>query len=273
METNGDSQILPLGNTEPKVDAKNRDNQYVYYSFTWNNYDLEILEIVFNVLKHECDWYIIQEELGESGTPHLQGTLKLKRKKRIEQLFKINPNISWRITIKISCMAVYCSRKDKRHGKLWTHNFDIPQTVHVEEPYGWQLEVMDIITKPPHPRHIYWFWEPTGGIGKTELCRYLAVKHKAIILNGKTSDILHVVSKYHEKSNIYIINIPRCTKEHINYQAMELVKDGIFMSGKYDGQMIVIDRPHLIVFANQEPERHRMSLDKWIIKEIKIELE
>lgn len=268
METSGDSQASS-GNTDNSEDAKKRNSQRFYFFLTWNNYTMEMVEIVLKILKYECDWYIIQEELGDNNTQHLQGTIKLKKRKRLNELFSIHKKIHWECTEKIACSAVYCSRKDKRNGEIWTHGFELPYEIEVEEPYGWQLEVMDIINNPVDKRHIFWFWEPTGNVGKTTLCRYLAVKHKAVIVSGKTGDILHVVSKF-MKNKLFIINIPRSTKDYVNYQAMELVKDGIFMSGKYDGNMVVMNIPHLIVFANHEPNYLEMSIDKWIVKQIDV---
>lgn len=265
---NRDEHIAEAGNTESASDAKKQQNQYVYWFLTWNNYDIESIEITFNILRHECDWFIMQEETGEAGNKHIQGTIKLKKRKRMTELKRINWEIHWEVTKRINASCAYCSNKDKRTGRIWTHNFTVPTQIKVSEPYGWQLEVMDIIAQPPSDRYIYWFWEPNGNMGKTTLCRYLAVKHNAVILSGKTNDILHVVSKYAEKSNLFIINIPRCSKDHINYQAIELVKDGIFMSGKYDGKPMVIDYPYIIVFANIPPNRYEMSEDRWVVKNI-----
>lgn len=270
-ETNRDEHTSDFGNTKTKSDANKQENQRLYYSFTWNNYDLELIEIVFNILRHECDWYIIQEEKGEEkGTLHLQGTLKLKKRKRISELFHIHHKISWRATLKITSMAAYCSNKDKRYGKIWTHNFKIPETIINDfQPYGWQLDILDIISKPPHPRIINWFWEPNGGVGKSDMALWLYDFRNALVCMGRANDIFHVLSKS-DRKNIIVFDITKEKMEYFNYSTIEQIKNGYVMSGKYDSCILRFNRPHIFVFANCEPDYRKMtSKDRWNV--IKIE--
>lgn len=276
MDPNGDTHIVPPGNTESQEARENkRPSQYIYYSFTFNSYknNMEMMELTYllGVLEHECDWYIIQEETGESGNLHLQGSLKLKKKKRLSELFHLNPKIHWEVTQKITASAAYCSRISKRTGNLYTHGFHVPlnQVCKTKEPKGWQLEVMDIINGPVNDRDIWWFWEPIGNVGKSELCKYLVVHHNGLMLSGKNNDIFHMVSKNPDRRKLFIVDIPRCSLEHINYNAIEAIKNGLIFSGKYQGCQIVFDRPHVIVFANEKPHTRSMSLDHWKIVEIK----
>ena len=77
------------GNTDsPSAFKKEQDKQHVYWCFTINNYDLEQIERLERVFEHEVSWYIFQEETGDEGTPHLQGTLKLKNRKRLTEMKK-----------------------------------------------------------------------------------------------------------------------------------------------------------------------------------------
>lgn len=258
------------GNTGTPPPAKKQTTERVYWTFTWNNYSIIGIEMTFKVLKHECDWIIMQEETGASGNHHIQGTLKLKKAKRLTQMLKFHREIHWEATIQISSSCCYCSNIDKRTGKIWTHNFEIEEEIECKEPYGWQLKVMEIINAEVDKRHIHWFWEPNGNVGKSTLVRYLAVKHKAIPINGKTADIQHVASKYAGKSNLFVCNIPKCSENFINYQALEILKDGVFMSGKYDGKVVIINYPHVIVFANIEPDRDKMTNDKYLVFRIEL---
>ena len=41
-----------------------------------------------------------------------------------------------------------------------------------------------------------------------------------------------------------------------------------FFSGKYEGGMVCGPNPHVLIFANDEPDTHKMSADRWIIKEL-----
>lgn len=270
MESNGE-QIVAEGNTSSSAtDVNKRDKQLSYWCLTWNGYKMERLEsvsLIQSVLKNECQWYIMQEEIGETGNEHIQGCIYFKGGKRLSALKKYHWGIHWEVTKQISASAYYCSNNTKRSGKIWTHNFTIPMTLTctVDEPYGWQLEVMDIIAQKPNKRDVHWFWEPYGNVGKTELCKYLIVHHNALMLTGKSNDMFHMVAKFPEKRNLFLVNVPRSQQDFINYGAIECIKDGLICSGKYEGCQIVFDRPHVIVFANMTPCLSKMSSDRWII--------
>ena len=196
-----------------------------YWFFTWNNYKIDQIDQIDQILKHECDWFIFQEEKGDEGTPHLQGTLKLKKKKRLTALKKINPAIHWEQTKSITASLAYCSKKETRAGKQWIHNIDIPEEIEISEPYGWQLEVLNIISEKPDKRTIHWFWEPIGNIGKSELCKYLVVKHNALMLTGKSNDMYNMLSKFPSKRKLIICDVPRKSLDYINYSALEQIKN------------------------------------------------
>lgn len=271
METNGDRKLESLGNTETSDSANKRCNQYIYWSLTWNNYPMETMEIIFPILRSECDWFIIQEELGESKTPHLQGCLKLKKKKRLTELKKIHGCIHWEVTQKIHASAYYCSNAEKRHGKIWTHHFDIPDIIENNfEPYGWQLEIVDLIKEKPHPRMINWFWSYCGGVGKSEMALWLYDFKSALVCMGKSSDIFHLLSKEKNRRQIIVFDITKDKMEFFQYSTLESIKNGYVMSGKYDSSAVRFNRPHIIVFANTPPDTTRMTEeDRWNIVEIK----
>lgn len=272
MEMSGDEKNSEFGNTESNSARKKRDNQYVYWFFTYNGYDVEIMEIILSVLRGECDWFIIQEETGESGNKHLQGTLKLKKKKRRTELTRLVNGPHYEVTHKVTASACYCSNKDKRTGQIWTHNFTVPETItNTFEPYGWQLKVIDIVDGPVHPRLIHWFWEPFGGVGKSELAVWLYDKRQASICMGKANDIFHVLRKEINRRKIIVFDITKEKMEHFHYSTIEQIKNGFIVSGKYDSTHVRFDRPHIICFANTPPDKTKMtSNERWDIHEINI---
>lgn len=85
------------GNTNSEQ-LKKKDNQCVHWCFTFNNYPKTAPSELENILKKECIKYVFQEETGEEGTPHLQGYIHLKKKKRLSELKKINNKIHWEPT-------------------------------------------------------------------------------------------------------------------------------------------------------------------------------
>lgn len=245
------------------------------WCFTWNNY--------FNELKNKdgldgfasfiggLGVYVFQEEKGDSGTEHLQGCIKFHDKCRPMEKIKYK-SIHWEKCINWESSKKYCSKEDTRNGDIYT-NIDktTKPNIRVHEPYGWQLDVLDIVTQVPDERSIHWFWSEKGGIGKTTLCKYLAVKHDALIIDGTASDMKYIVACCKEYPKLCILNIPR-QKSALSYAGLEAVKDGCFASTKYEGKMVLGDCPHVIVFANWEPDTDtdNLSSDRWIITEIKL---
>ncbi|ALY05864.1 replication-associated protein [Ctenophore-associated circular genome 2] len=65
------------------------DNRVVNYVFTWNNYTDDVKAFIGNFANDYCKWLVYGEEVGASGTPHLQGCFSLYDKKRITQLCKL----------------------------------------------------------------------------------------------------------------------------------------------------------------------------------------
>lgn len=242
--------------------------QYQYWCFTFNNYLEEQIEQLEQLFEHECKWYIFQEEIGENGTPHLQGTLCLTRRQRLTELVKINPKIHWEPTKSVQASKVYCSKKESASGRVFAKGIEIPEKLELEEPYGWQLQVLDIIKSKPDKRTVHWFWERDGGVGKTSLCKYLEHKHKAMMVTGKSSDMFHLISKYPNRRKIILVNVPRSTQDFINYGAIEAIKDGFICSGKYEGCILNFNSPHVIVFANEPPDYDKMSEDRWNVVRI-----
>lgn len=72
--------------------------------YTLNNYtdaDIEKLKLL-EVNRHRCC-----KEVGETGTPHLQGCITFKRNYRLKQLHKLFPNIHWEIARAVDAVN-YC---------------------------------------------------------------------------------------------------------------------------------------------------------------------
>lgn len=134
--------------------------------------------------------------------------------------------------------------------------------------YPWQESVMTIIATPPNDRTVNWFWKHLGKQGKTQLCKYLIVKEKALIIGGRYEDIINGLNNYHEEHNEYptvvIMNLAR-NNQNVSYSGIESIKDGLCVNTKYKCAQHVFNSPHIFVFANIEPDKERLSLDRWNI--------
>ena len=272
-----------LGNTEnkalrSKASKKEQQPQYTYWFFTLNNYTLEQIEQIEQVFCHECKWYLFQEETGESGTPHLQGCVCLIKKQRMSQLKIWEPQIHWEPTHNVKASIVYCTKMASRTGKIYSYNVKLPQ---IEKPlkllkeedfYPWQRHIFKSINEEPSDRKIIWIWETIGNVGKSSFAKLLCARHSALICSGKGADCKYNIVKYHQKNGVYpeliIFDIPRSNLGYVSWTAIEEIKNGLFCSSKYESDMVIMNSPHVICFANDEPDYDKVSLDRWEVYEI-----
>lgn len=262
------------GNTNPPLKPKKKQvSQLIDWEFCWNNYPVDAVETLLKVFRNLCKAYQFQSEIGEQGTPHLQGMIKCKKSMRWTE-FKLPKQISWRKTRNEKALLSYTLKDD---------TFDIK--ANIRQSYGypepliylkevdfrpWQKELFNIVSKNADDRHIHWIYDEKGGKGKSQFARHMGIiKGTPVLRNMKTGDI----ASYFIKNNIDITNcvifdFPKQT-EKINYNIIETMKDGYIMSGKFEGGCKYFNPPHLIVFSNELPTMNKtLSLDRFIIHEI-----
>lgn len=247
--------------------------QYYRYCFTFNNYDEhdpKRLEIMFNRI---CKRYVFQEETGENGTPHLQGSISLSKKARITELKKIDERIHWEATKNVKAADAYACKEKTRTGKVYSHEKKkaFIRTKSKFDDIKPRDDILEIITKEPDNRTINWIWSEEGGVGKTSTCAYIQHNYEGVcIANGKGTDIKNSIVQHLEENDldILIINVPRCNENHVSYAAIEEIKDGLIYSGKYEGGFANIEHPHVIVISNFHPDTSKLSEDRWNILEI-----
>lgn len=238
----------------------------IRWVFTLNNYSKEEYEELKTFCSSECKAFIIGKEIGEKGTPHLQGYIEHKKKIRLSGLKKINGRCHWEKAKGNQLQNIeYCSKD----GDFETSGLKIKKpvkTLKESQLYNWQLDIIKIIKEEPDDRTIYWYWEPKGCAGKTTFCKYLSIKYEAIPIEGKKNDILYCAAEY--ESNIYLMDIERSMEDYISYGAIEKIKNGYFMCSKYESKPIIRNCPHIFIFANFMPDTSKLSRDRWCIKDI-----
>ena len=137
---------------------------------------------------------------------------------------------------------------------------------------AWQTACLNICQQPATGRKLNWFWESVGNVGKSFMARYLALHHQALIVRAmKKADMLHVLSKSISDTKIVVFDLTRSTEAgsvEVVYEVIEQLLDQVISSGKYDSQTIWFETVHIMVFANFEPNRSTMSLDRWDVHHI-----
>ncbi len=266
-------KVVPIvpegGNT--KTPSSTKINPAKRWCFTLNNYNEDEYCSICSTIKALCSKGIIGREIGESGTPHLQGYIEFKSKARPKSKFSVQ-KIHWE-----KCKGsreeniAYCSKSDK---DAWTHGLEKPYTVEIPELYDWEKYVINILEDEPDDRSINWLWEEEGCAGKTTFCKYVFMHYeRVVVLSGKASDMKNCILEYYNTNaylpRVVLIDIPRSTNtDFLSYQGIEEIKNMFFYSGKYEGGMVCGRPPHMFVFANEAPNTMKCSQDRWKIKYI-----
>lgn len=249
------------------------------WCFTLNNFTDENIEWLVPKFQEYCKKYIVAKEVGENGTPHLQGFFEFKVKRRpksvLERIIpcptRVGDNIRPHFEKARACdmdQVIYCSKEGSVIENIGMPKIPRPlKVINPDRPF--QQEILEMVKGEPCDRKIFWYFGE-GGIGKTQFCKYLSHKHGAICLSGKGADVRNGVCEYLKTNgdtpDLVLFPIPRSyNTEYLSYEALENIKDMYFYSGKYEGGMINGNPPHLIVFANEPPDITKMSKDRWEI--------
>ena len=230
---------------------------------------------------------IFSKETGEHSIhPHFQGYFELSKKKLTKELFEAAlGNKSTHLeaaTRNKETNVAYVHGMDKAYEIGWIqyskgeyekpHGYSDYSVKFMEnfKPRSFQKMMLDIVDENKvDDRSIYWFWEPTGNVGKTSLGRVLHRLHGAMYLRGSSGDMKHACTMYREYVNkdptIIVIDIARGADATTDlHQGIEDLKNGLFFSGKYQSTMIDAKvPPHVFVLANVPPSLKTHSGDRW----------
>lgn len=264
-------------NSSPRVDLSMKKSRK--WCFTLNNYKGEELDTLDTILKSKDYKYILGREIGEQGTPHIQGYLEGKNPIRFSTLKNINKRLHLekaRGTTKQN--LTYCS-KDNNY--ITNFNMNILKDrneIILEKEYNnviwkeWQQKILDLIKTEPDKRKINWFYDYDGNIGKSYLYKYISLINKGVIIcDGKKDNVFNQINTLITEliePEIIIMDIPRYNLEFINYGTIEQIKNGFLYSGKYEGNKCIFSIPHIIIFSNQPPDYNKWSKDRYNVIEL-----
>lgn len=253
------------GNTVLPPPIKKQANRKKYYCFTvFNVVDIQVVKD--RMLEIGIKGIIGNEICPKTKTKHLQCFIALKKAMRITELkLPYNPH----------CQACngneeqnvkYCSKESD----VWKFGFPKPIKI-IQNLYPWQKKVENLIMTEPDDRTITWIFEGNGNVGKTQLVKYLVVKHKTLFCNGgKHTDIMNLVfNQDMDNTTAIVFDIPRANKGNISYASLEAIKNGMVCNTKYETGVKIFNPPHVIVFANFPPESEgQLSMDRWNMFEL-----
>lgn len=259
-----------------QCETPTRNTKKRSWCFTWNNYTDDDIKYLVGILSKNGN-YLFGEEIGNSGTPHLQGVFRFNSPRSFDSIKKLLKNNHFEPCKNWNASLNYCSKdgetftnienKKKRKNRLLEKYDNVIWK-------DWQEKVINICESDPDDRSINWIFDEDGNVGKSFLAKYLVLKYDAIIADGKKDNVFNQVNKWfqthkdHELLKLVILDIPRYNCEYINYGVLEQLKNGMIYSGKYEGGINLFESPHVVVFSNFEPDYEKMSKDRWKVIEI-----
>lgn len=133
----------------------------------------------------------------------------------------------------------------------------------VVELRPWQLELEEELNAEADDRIITFVEDPIGGKGKTWFAKYMLSKHPdrvQILSVAKRDDMAYMLD---ETKNIFFVNVPRGGMEFLQYTILEMIKDRIVTSPKYQScQKILTENCHVIVLCNEHLDETKLSVDR-----------
>lgn len=145
----------------------------------------------------------------------------------------------------------------------------LPKPEVVEYPLKpWQQRLWDRLEQEPESRKVIFIVDFIGNQGKTWFARYYCNKKEnaSVILPGKKADMAYVLDPL---SRVIFIDAPRSKQgDFIQYDFLEEVKNGYVFSSKYESEIKKFGNVHLVVMMNEQPDRTKLSQDRYEVIEI-----
>nr|WGG23478.1 replication-associated protein C1 [Chilli leaf curl India alphasatellite] len=134
--------------------------------------------------------------------------------------------------------------------------------VQISKLKSWQSRLKTLLERVPDDRTIYWVYGPDGGEGKSTFARDLYRSGTWFYTRGGSAD--NVAYQYiGQLGNNIVFDIPRDKKDYLQYSLIEMFKDRLIVSNKYEPLMApLINCIHVVVMSNFLPDFEKISVDR-----------
>lgn len=257
------------GNTSNLISSKKRVIPCKKWVATFFKNELDQLEELFR--KETSKGIIGSEICPTTGKQHFQCFFVFNDRVRANEKFKSLLGHWEKAKGDDESNYRYCSKEGKF--VTWGH-FDADYKITKDDLNEEQLAIAQLFEKDEDPkfgRTIHWYYEFVGGWGKSVLATYMVDNMDAIMVSGAKKDVLFGVSAMVSEGKyprLIVVDIPRVNSNAVSIQALEMIKNGMFYNEKYESGMCRFPRPHIVCFANCEPDVSKMSKDRWIIRNL-----
>jgi len=238
-------------------------NRFRNWCFTLNNYSDDEYEEVWNT---KCKYLVIGKEIGENGTPHLQGYIEFENGKTLTAIKKINSRIHWESRRGTSKQASdYCKKDNnfKEQGMIASqgHRTDLDEVTSLVlqkdfnpleyastyVKYHSGLDKLIGLTYPARDSkpQVHWL-HGKAGTGKT---RYVIDNYTDVYIKDHTK----WWNGYKQQEVILIDDFDSHLWE---FRVLLLVLDRYPYQGEYKGGYINVNSPIIYVTCEFHPSKY-----------------
>ena len=144
---------------------------------------------------------------------------------------------------------------------------------HPGELYEWQRDVLSRVEGKPHPRHILWYMDSEGDIGKSELAELLVSKHGAIEWDP-TGDNKEAAQKLLSATKgkapkLIVCDLENDTANKVSWNTVEKAKNGKCQTGRYDCKAYRGPRPHIVMMSNENAIGCPLTSNRLVLLEVR----
>merc|ERR1711954_124397 len=144
---------------------------------------------------------------------------------------------------------------------------------------GWQKDLRQYLDKSCDRKSI-WVVGKEGNEGKSFFQANIRDEfgHSRVCklpLSENSRNTFHIMGNIcSNKTDIFLFNVGRGVRlDTEQYDILESIKDGEAADGKYMSRQLNFKQPNvLMVFSNSEPEKYKLSMDRWVILKISKDL-
>ena len=132
---------------------------------------------------------------------------------------------------------------------------------------SWQSDLYEGLKLAPDDRRIFFVVDRDGNKGKTWFIKYYLSLHanSQVLAMGKQADMAYALDP---DIRVLFINCTRTQAEFMNYSFLEAVKDGLVFSSKYESRLVKLNKVHVVVMTNTEPDMNALSKDRYVVVNI-----
>ena len=125
----------------------------------------------------------------------------------------------------------------------------------------WQLELRSLISENRDDRTIIWVYGPDGGEGKSSYARQLMKEGWFYTRGGSSDNVAYQYVGFLGKDVVF--DIPRDKKDYLQYSLVEMLKDRVIVSNKYE-PITAVNPGNIavVVMSNFLPDYEKISENK-----------